>query len=375
MNMPAPRRILVICLRRIGDVLLATPLLRSLKNAWPEADIDALVFAGTAGMLEGNADVHRVIAWPQKASARERLKLIMALRREYELSFAVTASDRAQILAALASGSRVATVQREFQRPWLNPRRVLLDPAQVHTVTQSLLLARAAGVAPVAEVVPPRTADLARVEALCGGFAQPHAVVHPAPMYAYKAWTEAGWQALIAALRARGLRVLLSGGPDEAERALAARLVAAAHAPGDVISLAGELRFAELSAVLSAAAVYIGPDTSVTHLAAACGTRTIALFGPSNPVAWGPWPQGWRGKGNSPWQLRAPLQRSGRVSIVQGTTERTAGCVPCLQEGCERHLGSRSDCLDGLPLARVLAAVDQALAGDEASGPPARAPA
>ena len=60
----APRRILVVCLRRIGDVLLATPLLRSLKNAYPLAEIDALVFAGTAGMLEGNADVRRVIAWP-----------------------------------------------------------------------------------------------------------------------------------------------------------------------------------------------------------------------------------------------------------------------------------------------------------------------
>lgn len=370
-----PRRILVVCLRRIGDVLLATPLLRSLKHAYPQADIDALVFAGTAGMLEGNADLRRVIAWPQKARPRERLRMIMTLLREYELSFAVTASDRAQILAALAAGTRVATVQREFQRPWLNPRRVLLDPARLHTVMQSLRLAQAAGIAPVPKVVPPRTAELARVEALCGGFARPYAVVHPAPMYAYKAWTEAGWQTLIAGLRARGLRVLLSGGPDAAERALAARLVEAAAEPDEVLSLAGELRFAELSAVLASAAVYIGPDTSVTHLAAACGAPTIALFGPSNPTAWGPWPQGWNREGDSPWQMRAPLQRAGRVTIVQGATERTAGCVPCLQEGCARHLGSRSDCLDGLPPARVLDAVDQALAGGDASGPPARAPA
>lgn len=375
MTDPALRRILVVCLRRIGDVLLATPLLRSLKRAYPQADIDALVFAGTAGMLEGNPDLHRVIAWPQKAPAGERLRMIMTLWREYELSFAVTASDRAQLLAALASGSRVATVQREFQRPWLNPRRVLLDPARLHTVVQALRLAQAAGLRPVPEVVPPRTADLARVEALCGGLARPYAVVHPAPMYAYKAWTEAGWQGLIAGLRARGLRVLLSGGPDAAERALAARLVEAAAEPDEVLSLAGALRFAELSAVLASAAVYIGPDTSVTHLAAASGAETVALFGPSNPIAWGPWPQGWNGDGDSPWQLRAPLQRLGRVTIVQGTTERTAGCVPCLQEGCERHLGSRSDCLDALPLARVLAAVDQALAGADSSGPPARAPA
>ena len=44
-------RILVVTLRRIGDVLLTTPLIRSLRRAWPEAAIDALVFADTAGIL------------------------------------------------------------------------------------------------------------------------------------------------------------------------------------------------------------------------------------------------------------------------------------------------------------------------------------
>ena len=58
-SLPAKPRILVVTLRRIGDVLLTTPLIRSLRRAWPDAAIDVLVFADTAGIIDGNPDVDR----------------------------------------------------------------------------------------------------------------------------------------------------------------------------------------------------------------------------------------------------------------------------------------------------------------------------
>ena len=57
--MKPPRTVLVVVTRRIGDVLLATPLIRSLKHAWPDAAIDVLVFAGTQGVLAANPDIRR----------------------------------------------------------------------------------------------------------------------------------------------------------------------------------------------------------------------------------------------------------------------------------------------------------------------------
>ncbi len=64
-----PSRILVISLRRIGDLLLTTPLIRSLRRAWPNAEIDVLVFANTAGIVAGNPDINRVIAMPPTTDA------------------------------------------------------------------------------------------------------------------------------------------------------------------------------------------------------------------------------------------------------------------------------------------------------------------
>ncbi|MCK9192808.1 MAG: hypothetical protein M0P19_02920, partial [Nevskia sp.] len=116
--------------------------------------------------------------------------------------------------------------------------------------------------------------------------------------------------------------------------------------------------------LLRHARLFVGPDTSATHLAAACGTPTLAIFGPSSPLAWGPWPQNWPGTGGSPWQLQAPLQQIGVVAIVQGgPAGRYGNCVPCLAEGCERHRDSVSDCLEQLSVTDVLDAADQLLDG------------
>ena len=72
-------KILLVCLRRLGDVLLATPLARTLKATWPEARVDMLVFAGTAGILQGNPDVDRVLALPDRPSRRDSWTLLRHL--------------------------------------------------------------------------------------------------------------------------------------------------------------------------------------------------------------------------------------------------------------------------------------------------------
>ena len=103
------------------------------------------------------------------------------------------------------------------------------------------------------------------------------------------------------------------------------------------------------------ARVYVGPDTSVSHLAAAAGCPTVTLFGPMDPRVWGPWPVGGL---ETPWQPSGTIQNRGNVWIVQNPLP----CLPCTFEGCERNIDSTSICLEELKAEQVLAAVDQALA-------------
>src|SRR5579871_1615069 len=108
--LPARARILVITLRRLGDVLLTTPLIRSLKRAWPDAAIDALVFEGTQGILEGNPDLAGVIAMPARPSTGETLALLRRLWRRYDLAISTQSGDRPTMFAWAAARRSVGLV-------------------------------------------------------------------------------------------------------------------------------------------------------------------------------------------------------------------------------------------------------------------------
>ena len=232
-----------------------------------------------------------------------------------------------------------------------------LDLDNVHAVEQYLRVADVLGIARSNEVVPPRPPASERVAA---GPAAGYVVLHPSPLYRYKAWTASGWLALTRHLLARGLEVRLTGGPAAAERDLLRSISEGLSAAERerVRDLGGALSFAELTPLIEGAVAFVGPDTSVTHLSAATGTSTVALFGPSHPIAWGPRPVRWHGSAATPWALRAPLQRRGNVWLVQGE----APCVPCRGEGCDKHPDSHSRCLDELGPARVIEVVEQVLA-------------
>jgi heptosyltransferase-3 len=171
-------------------------------------------------------------------------------------------------------------------------------------------------------------------------------------MYRYKRWSDAGWRELARGLSERGLAVVVTEGRDPAERAYIDAIWEGADTP--VIRERGQLDWAGMTALLKGAAVYIGPDTSVSHLAAGSGCPTIALFGPTSPRLTSPWPVGGL---TEPWSHAGTIQRRGNVWIVQNPLP----CLPCEALGCERFLDSRSECLEELSARRVLAAVDEAL--------------
>lgn len=340
-----PQRILVVALRRLGDVLLTTPLIRSLKRAYPDAMIDVLVFEGTQGILQGNPDIASVIAMPERGGIAASFALLTKLWRRYGLAISTQSGDRPTFYAWAAGRTSTGFAEGTGALARLK-RAMLTHPVEIvpgtHRVTEVLRLATALGIAPVAEVIAPQGASAAAP-------ARPYAVIHASPMYRYKRWTDEGWRVLAPALAARGLAVVATGGPADKDE-----LDAIWSARPDVMRLDGALPWGELAALIRGAAVYIGPDTSVTHIAAATGTPTVALYGPTDPRLWGPWPAG----GLDPvWNAAGKIQTRGNVWLVQNPLP----CLPCQQEGCLRRRDSHSQCLDELPVTQVLEAVDAAL--------------
>jgi heptosyltransferase-3 len=107
-KLPERPRVLVVTLRRIGDVLLTTPLIRSLRRAWPEATIDALVFADTAGILAGNPDLDDIVTIPPQPSTAQTLRLGAWLFRDYDLAVSTQSGDRPTGFAIAAGRARGA---------------------------------------------------------------------------------------------------------------------------------------------------------------------------------------------------------------------------------------------------------------------------
>lgn len=154
--MASSSRILIISLRRIGDLLLTTPVIRSVRRAWPEAQIDVLVFDGTAGIIAGNPDVHRILTMSPHPTAAESLRMIKRLWRSYDIAVSTQSGDRPTVFAFVAGRWRVGVTTDAD--PWLarTLKRVALHRAvpaaeKLHRVEQNLQLADALDIPRVPE--------------------------------------------------------------------------------------------------------------------------------------------------------------------------------------------------------------------------------
>lgn len=352
--------ILLIITRQLGDVLLTTPLLRSLRQAYPQARIDVLVYQGKCGLLSGNPDVNHIIRVAEHPGIKQYAALLKQILWRYDLAVSTLPGDRPLAYALLAARKRVAVVPpKRWQDGWkryLSHAWAEMDNWNTHTVIQNLRLADLLEIPRHYLVVPPLCADFSKLNRLIplAWHEQAFAVFHPTPMWHYKRWHIKGWAEAAAYLAQKHIPVLLTGGGDTREGEYLQEIMQ--HMPSGTLNLAGQLNFGEVSALLRHCRVYLGPDTAVTHLAAACNAPTVALYGPTNPIKWSPWPCNYAQDAN-PFEAKKPQQRCGNVVLLQGPGE----CVPCHQEGCDRHRQSASRCLDRLEPKRVIEAFESLL--------------
>ena len=367
------RRVLVIKLRHHGDVLLASPVVSTLKQVAPQCDVDALVYADTAPMLEGHpalSQLHLIDrGWKRQGLWRQAFDekaLISTLRaRRYDLVVHLSVHTRGAWLVRLLR-PRWSVAPNYTSGFWASSFTHLYpaqsDPER-NTVDTNLDSLRALGltIAPgdTRVILVPGAPAEARVDALLAqhGLARGSFVhVHPASRWAFKCWPAKNVAALCDALAAKGLAVVLSCAPDDREKALVAAVQAARakiavtcprsgipgtqNDPAPTFDLSGQLSLKELAALTARARLFVGVDSAPMHMAAAMGTPVVAIFGPSGDREWGPWSE----SGKTPHR------------VVASTTHP---CRPCGMAGCNDS--KISDCLTTLPVDQVLAACEELL--------------
>jgi len=369
------RSIVVFKQRNIGDVLLSTPAIRALRRAWPSARIAVAVNSGTEAMLSGNPDVDRVIAFDRparEAGGLRRLKAEARFLREIregrpDLAVQLTEGDRGAILAFL-SGARFRAGVAPARSGFAGKERLFTHlcppPSRYrHAVLRDLDVLGAAGIPPAEPDLRFAFSDADRARAAAALLeagvpaGAPYAVLQPGSRWKFKCWTDAGNAALIAHLSGQGVYPVLTSGPDPEEVAQVERVRAEASVPS--ASLAGRLSMQELGALIASARLYVGVDSAPMHLAAAVGTPTVALFGPTGAFNWAPWE-------GIDWgyseENKAGTRFAGRHAVVQ----KAFHCCPCGKDGCGGTKKSR--CMDELSIDEVIPVVDRVLARAMGSG-------
>lgn len=362
------RSIAVFMLRHIGDTLLSTPAFHALGAAFPSARILAVINEGTQEMLEGNPDIDAILVFHRRRRNeggfgrwKEEAALVRSLRAfRPDLSVNLTEGDRGAILSVL-SGARYRVGVSPNRKGFLGKEILfthLCGPHDRyrHAVLRDLDVLAAAGIPPadlrlrfsISDEDREKAVRILREAGIAAG--RPFAVVQPTSRWTFKCWTEDGMTGVISHLADRGITPVLTSGSASLEVAQAERILV--RAEGRAVSLAGRLSLKELGAVIASARLFLGVDSAPMHLAAAVGTPTVALFGPTGAFNWAPWE-------GIDWgysaQRKGGTRFIGRHAVVQEEWD----CVPCGKDGCEGT--KRSRCMEEISLDQVTQAVDRIL--------------
>jgi heptosyltransferase II len=276
----APVRVAVLKPCCIGDCVLALPALDALAAAWPDAELDVFVGDHSRAVFEGRDTIAALHAIPERSDLPRAQRLGWRLRRgRYDGIVVLDRSRGLRLAATLARPARLAAARGQTPET-RHEAQVYLDVLEQLGIDAPLTPPR---------LTPSVTAQAAAVALI--PVDGPYAVLHPGgaenpgASMPEKRWPAERFAALARWLVARGLGVLLSGGPGDVERCRA--LVESAALP-DTGNLAGRVDLVTMAAVIERAALFVGPDTGLSHIAAAVGAPTVAIFGPTNPRRYRP---------------------------------------------------------------------------------------
>jgi heptosyltransferase-2/heptosyltransferase-3 len=300
----AVREVLVLRLDRIGDVLMSLPALHDLRAALPSARI-RLAVGRWSEAIARSAPVDEVLAWsaPWVGRAAEGAESLRGLAARawslravpIDLALDLQGDVRSNLLMAL-TGARRRAGYANTGGAWLLTDVIPLDETVSWVEQNRLAVAQATGGVPGHGRPDTLTAADRRfghdlVERLGLAGRRPLVGLHPSGGRRVKQWDLGRWAEVASRLqRDFGATVLLTGA--EGDRPLAE--VVARGLPQRAFDLTGKLSVRETLAVIAHLDLFLSPDTGPMHMAAAVGTPSVSVFGPSDPARYFSAPPGVR---------------------------------------------------------------------------------
>ncbi|NPV06603.1 MAG: glycosyltransferase family 9 protein [Anaerolineae bacterium] len=356
-----PERILVVKLADLGDALTATPALRALRETYPQARVDVLTSPAGAVVLGNLPGVAHIIeadrhlldspaAWVRPRTWQRVAALARGLSRAdydclllmHHLSSTVGAL-KWRVLVAAVAGARSVGLDNGRGR-FLDVRVEDRGFAALHEVEYGLQLAAAVGAScsdHSLQLQLPQDAS-ERADALLAPIkGYRYVTIHPGSgdYSPARRWFPERFAAVADELSSHlGLAVVLVGGPRDDVESVRALM----SEPS--LDLSRRTDIPTLAAILSRSALFLGGDSGVMHLATAAGAPVLALFGPTDARAWGPW--------------RPPMPGAAPVSVLQGVCPWRGPCLYVGHSVGRRHGCPTRDCLRSIQVQDVLERAD-----------------
>lgn len=290
-------RILLVQLADVGDLVLATPALAALRAARPDDHLTLLTSSHAAPLVAGSGLVDEIVTLERASGSNpfgflrpRNLRRLSGLGRHdlllYFHHFTLLRGTLKFALIALRTRAPRRIGLDNGNGWFLNESMVDAGFGAMHQAQYWLQLAGMAGADPR-----PRPAVVARA-----ALRQPLPPGRPIVLHAgsgphnpARRWSPQHFAQVADQLRAEtGAQIVIVGGPADESATVRAAMRSAS------LDLTGQTTLPQLAQLLAGAALFIGAESGVMHLAAAAGAPVLAIMGPGNPAAWGPWTPGGR---------------------------------------------------------------------------------
>jgi lipopolysaccharide heptosyltransferase II len=309
-------KILLIRLRRIGDIIMTTPALSILRENFPHASISYVVEEPYRELVEDHPHVDEVLAVPENLNTRGLLRLIRRIRKQgFDAVLDFHSGPRASWITFF-SGTKLKVGYKVKYRNFVYhiaiPRNRENEP--YHSVENHVNLVKALGVEvsaiPPLSLPRPKREEIQKIKNFIAEnrlHDTKVVVIHISAGNEFRNWGSDKIIGLIKRLSPHPeVKVVLVGTDEDRD----AEALIIKESPAPIYSLVGQLNLKELRELIFSSSLFVGPDSGPMHIAASTPTPIVAYFGPTLPANF------------APWKAKATL------------IEKSFDCRPCKQRQC-----------------------------------------